>query len=531
MASDNDAHGSDPGPTDQEAIVVHSQVHGEVAEWQPAPAPARPLVFRTQADEVILPGEGQSPPPPELAVPAGSGRRAASLDALRGLFLILMTLGFTVGVEKYYPRWMFHFQEPWGAETPLDQAGISWRDLAYASFLFTMAAALPLTMSRKIEKGALEIDILKAALRRFAMLLVYAIIIGHSNTFFLGYTSTARLISIGGFILMAMIFTRRRADWDERRFRMVNMAGWVLAIAFLALTPLAYGKTFSFDRNDDIIVGLAFASFFGIILWYLTRENLLARVAALAVAMALYLGAKGDGWVASWWWDSRLPWLFSPSRFDLFAVVVPGTIVGDLILKWMRSPECDNAWSNLRLGGLALVSLAFTPIVVFGMYNRLVGLTTMVCAALIAGGLFLVWDPKSPVERLLKSLYVWAAFWLMMGLFLEPFENGIHKVPDTLSYFFTITGTTSMLLVSLTTIIDAMRKPKTMSLLVDVGHNPLLLYVTFTVFLNPLVELVPGGAAFLRANFGEAMLRSVVELALVVVFVRAMSRKRIYWRT
>jgi hypothetical protein len=27
------------------------------------------------------------------------------------------------------------------------------------------------------------------------------------------------------------------------------------------------------------------------------------------------------------------------------------------------------------------------------------------------------------------------------------------------------------------------------------------------------------------------MLRSVVELALVVVFVRAMSRKRIYWRT
>jgi len=177
------------------------------------------------------------------------------------------------------------------------------------------------------------------------------------------------------------------------------------------------------------------------------------------------------------------------------------------------------------------LSVAFTPIVVVGLYNRYVGLTTMVCGALIVGGLFLVWDPKSPVERLLKSLYTWAAFWLMIGLFLEPFENGIHKVPDTLSYFFTITGTTSMLLVSLTTIIDALRKPKAMSLLVDIGHNPLLLYVTFTVFLNPLIELVPGGGDVLRENFGAAMLRSVVELALVVVFVRAMSRRRIYWRT
>jgi hypothetical protein len=339
------------------------------------------------------------------------------------------------------------------------------------------------------------------------------------------------LFYIGGLILIALLYSGRRADWDEKKYRIVNMTGWVLAIAFLALTPLTYGKTFSFDRNDDIIVGLAFASFFGIILWYLTRENLLARIGVMAVAMALYLGAKGDGWVADWWWNARLSWLFDPQRFDLFAVVVPGTIVGDLILKWMRAPAEENSWSGIRLGGLALLSFAFTPIVVVGLYNRYVGLTTTICGAMIVGGLFLVWDPKSPVERLLKSLYVWAAFWLMLGLFLEPFENGIHKVPDTLSYFFTITGTTSMLLVSLTTIIDAMRKPRSMSLLVDVGHNPLMLYVMFTVFLNPLIELFPGGGELLRENFGAAMLRSLVELAVVVVVVRAMSRRRIYWRT
>src|SRR3954468_12662675 len=297
------------GAADQDPIVIHPVVHGEdIVEWQPvAPQRTPAAVWSTIPDDAPAPGVGQSPAPPELAAPTSS-RRAFSLDALRGLFLVTMTAGFTVGVEKFWPLWMFHRQEPWGAETPLDVAGISWRDLAYASFLFTMAAALPLTMSRRIEKGELEIGIVMAAVRRWGLLLFYAIMIGHSNTFFLGYTQTARVLSIVGFGLMAMVFTRRRADWDERKYKIGNRAGWVLAIAFLLLSPLTYGKTFSFDRNDDIIVGLAFASFVGIVLWYFTRENLLARLGVLALAMALYLGAKGDGWVSQWWWAAKPPW-------------------------------------------------------------------------------------------------------------------------------------------------------------------------------------------------------------------------------
>ena len=334
MSAETPQSGS--GGADQDPLVIHSAIHGEeIAEWQPSPPPRVPApAWRTIVEDVPVPGTGQSPAPPELAAPASS-RRAFSLDALRGFFLVTMTLGFTVGVEKFWPLWMFHRQEPWGAESPLDVAGLSWRDLAYASFLFTMAAALPLTMSRRIEKGELEIGIVMAAVRRWAMLFFYALLIGHSNTYFLGYTQTARILSIVGFGVMAMVFTRRRADWDERKYNMVNRAGWILAIAFLALTPFTYGKTFSFDRNDDIIVGLAFASFAGIILWYFTRENLTARLGVLAAAMALYLGAKGDGWISGWWWDARLPWLFSAQRFVLLAVVVPGTIMGDLILRWM----------------------------------------------------------------------------------------------------------------------------------------------------------------------------------------------------
>lgn len=517
----------------QDPIVVHSAIHGEeVLEWKPsAPVRTPGPAWRAVPDDAPQPGSGESPPPPELAGPPSS-RRASSLDALRGFFLVTMTLGFTVGVEKIWPLWMFHRQEPWGAEIPLDVAGISWRDLAYASFLFTMAAALPLTMSRRIEKGELEIGIVIAAVRRWSLLMFYALMIGHANTFFLGYTQTARVLSIVGFALMAMVFTRRRADWDERTYTMVNRAGWVLAIAFLLLSPLTYGKTFSFDRNDDIIVGLAFASFVGIVAWYFTRANLTARLGILAVAMALYLGAKGDGWVARWWFDARLPWLFSAQRLVLLAVVIPGTIMGDIILRWMRSPEDERprTWGGIRVGGLALLTMAFTPIVTVCMYNRWVGIATLASIALIIGGAFLVHAPVTATERMIRSLFLWAAAWLVIGLFLEPFENGIRKVPDTLTYFFTIAGTTSMLLVSLTAIVDALRRPKWVSVLVDIGHNPLLMYVLYTILINSALELIPVFRGLLLGSFAQASVRSVLSLVLVILIVRTMSRKRIYWR-
>jgi predicted acyltransferase len=131
---------------------------------------------------------------------------------------------------------------------------------------------------------------------------------------------------------------------------------------------------------------------------------------------------------------------------------------------------------------------------------------------------------------MIRSMFIWASVWLMLGLFLDPFENGIRKVPDTLSYFFTVTGTTSMLLVALTGIVDALKHRKWVSVLIDLGHNPLLLYVTFTLLINSVLELVPFTRDALTGSLGLAMVRSLLSLGLVILLVRTMSRKRIYWR-
>lgn len=521
-------------------VVIHPPVHGAVDHTTPTtddvpPRPAVPVIHvRGEAGGVggVAPGPGgQSPAPPELAT--GASRRAFSLDALRGLFLVAMTVGFTVRGDGF-PLWMYHRQFP----PPFDLApvaGIAWRDLTYVAFLFTMAAALPLTLARRVERGETEFAIIFSAIRRFALLLVFALLIGHSNTYFTGYTQTARGIAIGGFLVMALVFTRPRPDWNQAVWKTLNRAGWALAIAFLALTPMLYGKSFAFTRIDDVISGLAFAALAGSVVWYFTRDNLVARLGVLAASVALYLGAREPGWVQDWWWSSRIPWALAPSRLSLLAIVVPGTIAGDIVLRWIRDRQDGDAlgdgWSGARRAALVVLGAAFAPVLTIGMYHRAGLLTTQAVMGMVALGVVLTARPTSSLERMLRSLFLWGGAWLVLGLWMEPFEGGMKKVPETLSYFFAVTGVSVMLLVALTALVDALGKRRWVGALIDVGHNPMLCYVLYTVLLNSALEMIPPLRGVLRQSAGEIALRMLLETIAVILIVRFFARRRIFWRT
>lgn len=535
---DPTASGSAGEDEEVQPIVIHPEIQGDGRPFGEPELERRVHRRRsTDIDSSAIPAgrlepDGETYSPPELS--SAEPKRAFSLDALRGLFLLSMTFGFTISSE-HLPRWMYHRQFSPIGDVLVNVPGISWRDLAYASFLYTMAAALPLTLSRRMEHGELELGIVMAIVRRGFMLVVFALLVGHANTFFLGYTQSGRVLALVGFAIMWMVFTRRRKDWNPTVFKAVNRFGWIAAIAFLALSPLVYGKTFTPQRSDDIIMGLAFAAFTGSFIWYFTRDKMHWRLAILAGAVAMYLGSKNDGWLQDFWYDSPFPWLYQPSQLSLLCVVIPGTIAGDYLLRWMRAPKekplAVPNWSNGRLMLLATICALVTPLVTWGMYNRLVGATTAAVFVICVCGLILVRSPKTVGETLLRQLFLWGSLWLMLGLFLEPAEGGIRKVPETLTYFFTVTGMTSLLLVAFATVIDLLNKRRYVRALIDLGHNPLLCYVLFTVFLNSLFELIPPLRPVLQGTPQESVIRSVLSTIMVVLLVRLATRRRIFWRT
>jgi predicted acyltransferase len=134
-------------------------------------------------------------------------------------------------------------------------------------------------------------------------------------------------------------------------------------------------------------------------------------------------------------------------------------------------------------------------------------------------------------DRMLRSMFAWGALWLTIGLFLEPAEGGIKKVPETLTYFFSVTGVTSLLLVAMTVITDGIERRGWVHALIDVGQNPLLGYVLFTVLLNPLLELIPPLRPVLMSSPAESVIRSLIETVMVVVAVRFVTHRRVFWRT
>lgn len=460
-------------------------------------------------------------------------KRALSLDALRGFFMLIISLGFTIQ-EEIFPAWMYHRQNPPPTHDFVELAGLTWRDLAFPVFLFSMAAALPIVFMRRIERGAPAARIVSAILRRGVMLYAFALMIGHSNAYFIGeYTRTAWIVGLIGFAIMFGIFVRRKPNWNERAFSAFRAVAWAAAILFLALSPAFYGKQFDPNRSDLIISMIAFSSLVGAALWYVTRENLPVRVAALAAVLAISLGALEDGWIQRFWWASSVPNLIQPGWLTLLIVVIPGTIAGDFLARWMRAPEPADptqAWSSDRLAVLALLGVSIFPILVVGTYNRWVMGTTQLLIGIAALALALTYAPTRPGERLVRQMWVWGALLLVFGMLMEPFQGGIKKVPGTLSYYFTMAGASMLLLSSFVITVDLLRQQKLVQWLIDVGQNPMIAYIVYSIFITAMLGLIPGSWEVLRGSPVQSLLRSFIAVALVVLIVRFLTRRRIFWR-
>ncbi|MBD3374597.1 DUF5009 domain-containing protein [candidate division KSB1 bacterium] len=465
--------------------------------------------------------------------------RAHSLDALRGFAILTMVLS---GVIPYgvLPAWMYHAQLPPPEHTfNPNLPGLTWVDLVFPLFLFALGAAIPLALSRRLEKRVPGYKLVISIIERGALLAVFAILLRHVRPHVLDPQPETQhwMIALLGFVLMMLIFTRLPDAWPRKTRRVIRFCGWMGAMILLALLRYPDGSGFSPGRSDIIILVLANVYVFGSLIWLATRHRLLLRLGVLGLLLALRLAHTAPGWTEWLWSASPVPWLYKMTYLQYLFIVIPGTLVGDLLQSHMQKdlPADANAahWSSRRFLVLVLLCISFVAVLLIGMQVRWLWQTTVVAMVMSAVGFALVVNPLTRFESHLKSLFGWGGYWLLLGLILEPFEGGIKKNDSTLSYYFITTGLAIFILIAFSIVIEVFNKKPAMQLLIDNGKNPMIAYVGFANLIWPVLALTGLDQVMISLTPTPWMgvLRGVLYTLLLAFIVQFLTKIKCIWRT
>lgn len=517
-------------------------------------------------------------PAPFPAPPAAShvvATRVVALDALRGFAILTMVLS---GMLRPYhlPNWMYHAQvAPPEFHFNPDQPGLTWVDLVFPFFLFSMGAAFPLALARRVATGEPTWRLALYALQRGGLLLLFALYVAHVGPWLFqrnGQVSTPAYVwSLGAFFALFPLLARLPRGWPVALTVATRIIGWVLVIGLLVTVRFPPGSEvaqtspgFWLGRSDIIIVVLAHTATVGVLLWLVSRDNLLLRMGLILSVLATILGAEAPGWVRDVWHGQPQPWLermaqslgavLNPlpstgTKLLLFGylkyllIVLPGTIAGDALLAWLRTAQAeppaaprDDAPTAARHAGMALLTIGIVVLLLVGLQSRWLPYTTFCtfAACVLGAGLFI--PMKTPLDHLLRTLYGWGVLWLVVGLLLEPYEGGIKKDHATLSYYFVTSGLACMALICFTVWGVAARRtlPRApLSLLSASGQNPMIAYIGVRNLLPPLLALSGCNALIERLHLTawDGFAWACTKTLLLALIVAVLTRWRVYWRT
>lgn len=478
---------------------------------------------------------------PTVRKPAG---RAVALDALRGLAILAMVLSGLV--PALLPAWMYHGQDPPPTHiTNTSLPGITWVDLVFPFFLFSMGAAIPLALGKRLEKGRWW-SVIPGILWRGALLAAFAYFRDHVDPFVYS-PSPARFdwqLALLGFACVFPIWLRLPPRWPLPIQWLVRVIGWGLALLLLVhyrypdhqnLAFNGHGMVQWLQRVDIIILVLANVSVAGSLIWLCTRNAWFARLAPVGLMVALKISSTEPGWARVVWNASSMPWLYRMEFMKYLVIILPGTIVGDMLVAWLKTRDREHVkeqWPVARMVALTILLFSFAPECVYGLHERFVVESTLIVAAMLLAGALLTMRPQSELDRMLARLFQWGAYWLILGLVFEPYEGGIKKSFATMSYFFVTLGLAILTLAAFTILTERLKGTSAVALLTANGQNPLLAYVGISNFIVPIAVL-----SGLNARLDQWMptqwlgaLHAAIITLLLALAVAAATRYKVFVR-
>jgi predicted acyltransferase len=141
-----------------------------------------------------------------------------------------------------------------------------------------------------------------------------------------------------------------------------------------------------------------------------------------------------------------------------------------------KEENIETGLSNLKLKTLCGLMILITVIVLIGLQSRLTLITLIMVIFWTLGVYYILKDVTNINDVLFRKFFYWGIYFLLLGLFFEPYEGGIKKDHPTLSYYFVTVGLAIFSLIAFMIIIDVLKQGKYLDILVANGQNPMVGY-------------------------------------------------------
>ncbi len=458
-------------------------------------------------------------------------RRIQSIDILRGITIFLMVMSANIAWSAGLPGWMFHCQVP-----PPDYVfnpdikGITWVDLVFPFFIFSMGASMPFSLGGKLRKGQSIGRISAGIIKRWLILAAFGLVLGNAGLVS-SYTDTSKVLLRLG-IWTGMFLSLWRID--KPKGWMVNTAGALSTIALLLIEKRAFGVTLSAHSNDIIIMILSLLALLGGFIYLVSRDRPVVRALILLAVCAL----KEITWHSDClnWADfpESIKWLFSWGYAQYLVILIAGMSVGDIISRARERGECQFAGARRPSSIVtAIGSLAIIPLILWTMYTRdiFTGMYLTLGFGIITI-ILLRGDYRSPANIIVKAGYLLLA----LGIAFDPIDGGMTKDYCNLSYMLTTSGLACLLLYFLLWLEALLSKAgKGISGgFTLTGQNPMLAYTLSGFILNPLFYIIGLGAIVDGACAGNPLMgfiRGLIISFAMLALTSLFSKKKIYWRS
>lgn len=456
-----------------------------------------------------------------------ANKRVATIDILRGITIFAMILCANIGYNSGLPGWMFHCQTPppTYAFNP-DNPGITWVDLVFPFFLFTMGAAFPLAMKKRLDSGVGRWTVTGSLFRRWLTLTIFALVLG--NAYMTGQsTRPGWMVSVFNILLWGVMFMSLVRIGDEKKGRLVNNAGLFLLVVMAFVRTDFFGVPVSRWNSDIIIMILANIAIWGGLLWMFTKDSLRLRwLVILFIASIKALASYAPETLA---WVPRtgaIGWFFNWTFLQYLVTALAGSVVGDMLLNQSRRNETINIDGHHIAAGI--IAAAAMVIQLWGLYTRNVLADFIISAVL--GAVFVALTIRR--RNVMTDIgYIGFAL-LLAGVALDPVDGGITKDHCNLSYLFATSGMTALTGAFILAL--EFRWNIKWKALSGCGQNPMLAY-TVTNFLTGPVLALCGILPWLDSiSVGSpfwGVFRGLFITLLMVAVTCFFTKKKLFWRS